>query len=53
MNKVDYNTKLEKIVERLEKFPCCMSCYLTIPEMKAAQNMKNNMIKIIKESLVE
>ena len=53
MDKEYYNTKLEMIIERLEEFPCCMSCYITYAEMQAAKDMKNNMIKIIKESLVE
>ncbi len=40
---------LQQKVERVENYPCCMSCYATIDEMKAAKAMKDAILKILKE----
>ncbi len=44
--------KIEEVIERLENYPCCMSCYLTKGEMFAARNIKERFIEILKEELL-
>lgn len=40
-----------KAIQRMEDYPCCMSCYLTKEEVIAARDMRDNMIRILKEEL--
>jgi len=50
-----WNEQQERIlatIERLENYPCCMSCYVTQKEMSAARDMKDNLIRILKEELL-
>ena len=44
--------KVENTIKRLENYPCCMSCYLKREEMIAARDMKDNLIRILKEELL-
>ncbi len=46
------DNQLEEVIERLENYPCCMSCYLTTEEKVAAKNIKERFIKILKEELL-
>ena len=46
------NKKIISTIERLENYPCCMSCYLKREEMIAARDMKENLIRILKEELL-
>lgn len=39
---------LEELIERIERYPCCMSCYLTVEEMQAAKSMKESILQILK-----
>lgn len=39
---------LEELIERIENYPCSMSCYSTIAEMKSAQSMKQSILQILK-----
>ena len=49
MDAWDYRQEqLESLIKRIENYPCCMSCYATIEEMKSAQNMKETILRIIK-----
>jgi len=52
--KTDVITKGELIdvIERLENYPCSMSCYVTVAELQGAQRMKDTLIKLIKEELL-
>ncbi|HDG1611303.1 TPA: hypothetical protein PFD71_003193 [Vibrio cholerae] len=46
-----YNKKeqeLDALIKRIENLPCCMSCYITQDEQRAAQNMKDWIIEILK-----
>ena len=53
MNNVEeYKQKVEDVIGRLENYPCCMSCYLTVEECKAAQRVKNKFIEILTEELL-
>lgn len=40
--------KYKNMIERIENLPCCMSCYVTQDEQRAAQDMKNYIIEILK-----
>ena len=40
--------QVESIIKRIEKYPCCMSCYATIEEMKAGKAMKETILRILK-----
>lgn len=45
----DYKQEqLESLIKRIEDYPCCMSCYATIAEMKSAQRMKEALLRILK-----
>lgn len=46
------DNQLGEVIERLEKYPCCMSCYLTAEELFAARNIKERFIEILKEGLL-
>ena len=46
------NAELQRVVARLERFPSCMSCYVTQEEMQAGNNMKESLIRILKEVLL-
>ncbi len=46
------NNQIEEVIERLENYPCSMSCYLTTEEMFAARNIKERFIEILKEELL-
>ena len=43
--------KIKDLIERLENYPTCMSCYLKSEESIAATELKNKFIQIIKEEL--
>lgn len=40
--------KYKDMLERIENIPCCMSCYVTQEELRAAKNMKDWIIEILK-----
>ena len=44
--------RINKVIERLEDYPCCMSCYLRVDEVKAAKQVKEKFISILKEGLL-
>tara|TARA_R110000850_G_scaffold52859_3_gene127303 strand:- start:173 stop:472 length:300 start_codon:yes stop_codon:yes gene_type:complete len=44
--------RINKVIERLGEYPCCMSCYLRVDEMKAAKQVKEKFISILKEGLL-
>ena len=44
--------QLKEVIERLENYPCGMSCYLKKEEMLAARNIKERFIEILKEELL-
>jgi len=45
----DYRQEqLESLIKRIENYPCCMSCYATVEEMKSAQRMKEIILRILK-----
>lgn len=44
--------ELQRVVARLENYPCCMSCYLKKEEMRAGNSMKESLIRILKERLL-
>jgi len=49
MDAWDYRQEqVESLIERIENYPCCMSCYATIEEMKSAQRMKETILRILK-----
>lgn len=43
--------KILKAIQRMEEYPCCMSCYLNYEEVVAARAMRDNMIRILKEEV--
>ena len=43
--------QLESLIERIEDYPCCMSCYTTLEEMKSAQAMKDKILCILRGEL--
>ncbi len=46
------DNQLKEVIELLENYPCCMSCYLTKEEMFAARDIKEKFIEILKEVLL-
>lgn len=46
------DVELHRVITRLENYPSCMSCYITQDEMRAGNNMKDNLIRILKEGLL-
>lgn len=42
-------SKLQSMIQRIEEYPTCMSCYATVEEMNAAKAMKETILKILKE----
>ena len=38
-------------IQRMEDYPCCMSCYLKVEEVRAAKDMRDNMIRVLKEEM--
>lgn len=46
------NNLIKEVIERLENYPTCMSCYLKQEEAKAATGIKNKFIEILKEELL-
>tara|TARA_R110000851_G_scaffold147061_1_gene286870 strand:- start:168 stop:419 length:252 start_codon:yes stop_codon:yes gene_type:complete len=44
--------RIQEVIERLEEYPCCMSCYLSVAEMKAAKQVKEKFISILKGELL-
>lgn len=44
--------RLAEVIERLENYPCCLSCYLKKEEMLAARRMKERFIEILREELL-
>ena len=46
------DNQLKEVIERLENYPCCMSCYLHKEEMIAARNIKERFIEILREELL-
>tara|TARA_S200002703_G_scaffold145002_1_gene139076 strand:- start:915 stop:1157 length:243 start_codon:yes stop_codon:yes gene_type:complete len=46
------DNQLKEVIERLENYPCCMSCYLKKEEMLAARGIKERFIEILKEELL-
>ena len=48
---IDETTILE-VIERLENYPTCMSCYLKVEEFKAAADIKHKFIEILKKELL-
>ena len=47
------NKQMQEVINRLEDYPCCMSCYLTQDEWRAAKNMKEVLIGLLKERLLD
>lgn len=43
--------KILKAIQRMEDYPCCMSCYLTKEEVVASRDIRDNMIRILKEEI--
>lgn len=60
-NEILKNSKLEnnfipketllKAIQRMEDYPCCMSCYLKYEEVVAARDVRDTMIRILKEEV--
>lgn len=50
MNKIPKD-KILKAIQRMEEYPCCISCYLKYEEVVAARDMRENMIRILKEEI--
>ena len=46
-------SRVEELIARLEDYPCTMSCHVNKDELTGARNMKETMIRIIKEELSE
>lgn len=46
------DNQFKEVIERLENYPCCMSCYLSKEEMLAARDIKERFIEILKEELL-
>lgn len=44
--------RIQEVIERLENYPTCMSCYLNIEESIAATWLKERFIEILKEELL-
>lgn len=40
-----------KAIQRMEDYPCCMSCHLTLEGLNAAKSMRTTMIRILKEEV--
>ena len=45
---MSFSKKHEELIRRIEDYPCCISCYVTIEELNAAKNMKEAILKIIR-----
>lgn len=43
--------KLLKAIQRMEEYPCCMSCHLTLEGLNVAKIMRDVMIRILKEEV--
>jgi len=53
MDVFDEHVKLIKqTIERLENYPCDMSCYLTQDEVNSAKGVKRRFIEILKGELL-
>ena len=44
--------RIREVLERLENYPTCMSCYLKYEEVVAAKGIKDKFIEILKEELL-
>ena len=42
------NTELLVLIERIEDYSCCMSCYGTLDELRGAQQMREVILRILK-----
>ena len=48
----NYKQRVYDTIERLENYPTCMSCYLTVEEATVATYLKDKFIEILKEELL-
>lgn len=44
--------RIQDVTSRLEKYPTCASCYVTIEESTAASKLKVRMMEILREGLL-
>lgn len=44
--------RINKVITRLEEYPCDMSCYVNTDQRMAAKNMQMSLIDILKEELL-
>lgn len=45
--------EIQEVIERLESYPTCMSCYLKKEESIAATELKDKFTEILKEGLLD
>ena len=49
----EYKEQLYKeVIERLENYPTCASCYIDLKSARVATNLKNRFIEILEEELL-
>lgn len=41
-----------EVIERLERYPTCVSCYLTVEESIVASDIKARMVELLREGLL-
>ena len=49
---IEQEERVVEVIERLERFPCCASCYLTVEESVVASDIKARMVKLLREGLL-
>jgi hypothetical protein len=51
MNNKTQQKTLQQLINRIESYPCSMSCYSTVDELYGARSMKEKILGILKESI--
>ena len=44
--------RVEETIERLQRYPTCASCYVTVEESVVASEIKARMVKLLREGLL-
>lgn len=48
----EQEARIKQVIDRLENYPTCASCYLTVEEAIVASSFKKKMVSILREELL-
>lgn len=48
----EQEARIKQVISRLESYPTCASCYLTVEESVVASSFKEKMVSILREELL-